>query len=828
MPNEPAYKKLDKKLAEVCKERDQMALMLKAVRAIPASGSFEESARSIYDICKSLIGSTCGYVALLSDNGDENEVLFLDDGGLPCSVDPGLPMPIQGLRALAYHTSKAVYENNFMESQWLSLMPAGHVRLDNVMFSPLNLFNKTVGVIGLANKPADFTDEDTKIAESFGDIAALALKHGKLYDDLKEKEKLHREIVENISDAVLIADDDGKFEYVCPNARLIFGYEPEEIKNHKSVSDLLGYQIFNFEEFNEKKEIFNIDLKIKDKRGLTHYLLVNVKKISIGRGTVLYTCRDISDRKEAEKKLEESERKFRTIVNVLPQFVAYTDKDLKYRFINETYEKQFGIKPETILNKTLMEVIGKEAFNKVKPHIEKVFKGNLVNYNGRFDYKNSESLNIDGTLIPDIDANGEVKGYYAVLTDVTQYIKMQEELQVSEERQRQIIENSSAGYFFIDTHGLFQDVNNAWLKLHKYKGKKDVVGQHFSVTQVDEDKTKLKNIIQHILDGKCVADNELSRKCGDGSVGYHIFTVRQVVKDGTIVGMEGFLIDTTEKKKMEKALKESQEIFEKVFNSAPILITLSDIEDGTYIEVNDAFLKFTGYKREAVIGKTSVEIGFVSAKDRKRLKDILVTEGRVRELEFDLTRADGFSMTCLYSGEIIDLQGFNRLLSIAIDITESRKQQDIIQKKQAELEAHTAKLEQMNTALNVLIDHRNDEIQKREKEIIAGFKKLILPYFDMPIKNKSREEIALIFDILNTNIKEILFKGNSSIEAIFKTFTPMEVQVSNLIKQNKSTKEIANILYISPRSVYFHRENIRKKLNLSKKKTSLKTFLQSE
>ncbi len=73
-------------------------------------------------------------------------------------------MPIRGLRATAYETHKAVYENDFMQSEWVEFMPEGHVAMRNVLFAPLNIEGETVGLIGLANKPTDFTDEDTETA----------------------------------------------------------------------------------------------------------------------------------------------------------------------------------------------------------------------------------------------------------------------------------------------------------------------------------------------------------------------------------------------------------------------------------------------------------------------------------------------------------------------------------------------------------------------------------------------------------------------------------------------------------------------------------------
>ncbi|KKK50158.1 hypothetical protein LCGC14_3127830, partial [marine sediment metagenome] len=106
-----------------------------STRNILEKTNFQDAAQAIFNSCKELIGATSGYVALLSSDGSENEVLFLDSGGLPCSVDPYLPMPIRGLRGDAYSTGKAVYHNDFMNSKWIGFMPGGHVVLNNVMFA---------------------------------------------------------------------------------------------------------------------------------------------------------------------------------------------------------------------------------------------------------------------------------------------------------------------------------------------------------------------------------------------------------------------------------------------------------------------------------------------------------------------------------------------------------------------------------------------------------------------------------------------------------------------------------------------------------------------
>jgi GAF domain-containing protein len=111
---------LEQRVTLVERQRDRsdrsVDELMTGAASILGSGGFEASARAIFDYCCEMTGATSGYVALLSDDGQQNEVLFLEAGGLPCSVDPSLPMPIRGLRAEAYESKAAVYHNDFMPS----------------------------------------------------------------------------------------------------------------------------------------------------------------------------------------------------------------------------------------------------------------------------------------------------------------------------------------------------------------------------------------------------------------------------------------------------------------------------------------------------------------------------------------------------------------------------------------------------------------------------------------------------------------------------------------------------------------------------------------
>jgi PAS domain S-box-containing protein len=167
----------------------EIAALLAGTRAVLAHRRFEDSARAIFDVCKNLLGATAGYVALSSADGTENDLVFLDAGGLPCTVDPSLPMPIRGLRALAYRSGQVVYDNDFAHNEWARFLPGGHVVVDNVLFAPLVVDERVVGLLGLAGKRDGFDDNDARLAAAFGEATAVALVNSRNLDRLRDGEK---------------------------------------------------------------------------------------------------------------------------------------------------------------------------------------------------------------------------------------------------------------------------------------------------------------------------------------------------------------------------------------------------------------------------------------------------------------------------------------------------------------------------------------------------------------------------------------------------------------------------------------------------------------
>src|SRR5262245_21536691 len=125
---------------------------------------------------------------------------------------------------------------------------------------------------------------------------------------LRESEELHRITLLNMSDAVFVTNDQGAFTFICPNVDVIFGDDHDEVRRMERISRLLGRDLIEPGR-RLANEVQNVEHEIVTKSGTRRCLLVHVKPVSIKRGTVLYTCRDITERKRAEQALRRNEQR---------------------------------------------------------------------------------------------------------------------------------------------------------------------------------------------------------------------------------------------------------------------------------------------------------------------------------------------------------------------------------------------------------------------------------------------------------------------------------------------------------------------------------------
>ena len=132
------------------------------------------------------------------------------------------------------------------------------------------------------------------------------------------------------------------------------------------------------------------------------------------------------------------------------------------------------------------------------------------------------------------------------------------------------------------------------------------------------------------------------------------------------------IIDDSERKPILEKIRLSEDLFQTAFQKSPLLMSISNIKSGEYLIVNEQFIRTTGYSNEEAIGKTSVELGLIDAKTRKKFTKVIKKEDRASGIEMDLIIKSGEKRLVRYFGEVIQFEGKERLISIVEDITHSK------------------------------------------------------------------------------------------------------------------------------------------------------------
>jgi len=161
------------------------------------------------------------------------------------------------------------------------------------------------------------------------------------------------------------------------------------------------------------------------------------------------------------------------------------------------------------------------------------------------------------------------------------------------------------------------------------------------------------------------------------------------------------------------------------------------------------------------------------------------------------------------------------------NITQVVKAQEKLKAKEVELSHQKKMLEDSNTALKVLLEHREQDRISMEENVLANIRKLVKPYLEMLQFQKHDERNRNLVDIVETRLDEIASPFLNRLTSLKRVLTPKEIDVAVMVREGKTSKEIAEFLNISVNGVDFHRKKIRNKLGLTNEKSNLRSYLLS-
>lgn len=308
------------------------------------------------------------------------------------------------------------------------------------------------------------------------------------------------------------------------------------------------------------------------------------------------------------------------------------------------------------------------------------------------------------------------------------------------------------------------------------------------------------------------------------------------------VGIVGVARDCTKRKLAEEILRQREERYRTILTTMQEGYCEVDLA-GNLLFCNKAFCGITGYTQAELWGRSYNQ--FMQSDEAQKIYNIfnqvLKTEMPLKSIEFAVTRRDGNKRYLKISVSLLkDLDGKSiGFCGIARNITEQKRTEEELRKSYDELENQVKErtaallvsqqeLQRTNAALKILLERKEENQAAFERTIVNNVKDLVHPVIDRLSQTRLTEQQRGHIEVLIASLDQItrpLFKKNP---LQYADLTPTEIQVAGMIKCGKTTKEISRLMNIGISTIDFHRNNIRKKLGLKKKKINLQTFLRSQ
>ena len=327
---------------------------------------------------------------------------------------------------------------------------------------------------------------------------------------------------------------------------------------------------------------------------------------------------EIIQRKQAEETLKESNDKFISLADNVPGFVAYVNaQTMQYEYVNDAFEKSFGIPRNKIIGSHIKELLGETNYQFALPYIDKVKSGEPASYENAFNLDLGKRW-VRVNFNPVFNANGQVVSIVVLSYDITERRQAEEQLENLTQRLRLATDSAHLGVWdwnvrdnvmvwddrMFELYGItrttFPNNIDAWLN-----------GLH-----PDDKETALAEC-QAALNGEQEFDTEFRVLHPDGTVKYlkaNALVIRG--SDGTAERMIGINFDISESKQIEDALIASEHHYRTLFDNSLVGVTIVDC-DNVVIEANEAFCSLLEYGREELLGKMSIaDITFPSDQDK--------------------------------------------------------------------------------------------------------------------------------------------------------------------------------------------------------------------
>ncbi len=289
--------------------------------------------------------------------------------------------------------------------------------------------------------------------------------------------------------------------------------------------------------------------------------------------------------------------------------------------------------------------------------------------------------------------------------------------------------------------------------------------------------------------------------------------------------------EASERKRTERGLRTAAARAEQEKHKLEAII--ASIRDGVCIVSTEFKVLYENKICQDFFGKHAGEYCYMAYHNRDKVcKGCPVAacfkDGKVHTMERTLRTEKGTlyieataSSLCDSTGKII------ASIEIVRDISKRKRAEEALRKREAELEAQSHNLREVDTALRVLSKQRQKDKKELEEKILSNVKQLVSPHLEKLKKSRLDAYQTTALSILESSLNDIVSPFVSMLSSKYLGFTPTQIQVASLVREGKTTKEIAELLNSSDRTVECHRQNIRMKIGIKNKKANLRSFLLS-
>lgn len=304
---------------------------------------------------------------------------------------------------------------------------------------------------------------------------------------------------------------------------------------------------------------------------------------------------DVSERKQTAEALRQARQQLETITSSMEAGVTRCSRDLRYLWVSPAYARWVGLPPEDIIDRHIIEILGEDGVASIMPYVRKVLTGEPVEYEAQVPFSSLGTRWIHAAYTPTYDASGEVDGWVAVVTDTTDRKRTEEALRLSESKYHSFFEYMREAVTIFEAvrnedgqiaDFVYRDVNPMTLQITGLNTN-DLVGKRTSELAPPGRFAELLPLYARVLETGESASFESAFNGRD----LHLTVFRLTSND-----LASVALDITEAKNSERALRESEERFRVMADSAPVLIWVNSLTGADF--VNRAYREFLGVTKD--------------------------------------------------------------------------------------------------------------------------------------------------------------------------------------------------------------------------------------